>query len=366
MKYNICCVIGTRPEALKMAPVIKALSKYNVFSINTLLTAQHREMADQALSLLEISVDHDLNIMKNDQKLGDLTARLLHGMSDYLHKTSPDMIIAQGDTTTVLVSALLCFYNHIPFAYVESGLRSGNFHRPFPEEMNRQFASKIAALNFAPTTVAKENLLAENVNPETIFVTGNTIIDTLLELSEKIPTTELEKRRILVTCHRRENFGQNLINICSALKSIARSFPDIEIIYPVHPNPNVKIPVYEALGMISNVKLIEPVDYFALIELMKSSYLILTDSGGIQEEAPSLNKPVLVMRTETERPEGISAGVAKLVGVVSNHIVNTTSQLLSDPQEYSKMINKPSPYGDGMASERIVQHICEYFKKNKA
>ena len=364
MSHRICCIIGTRPEILKMAPVVNQLQKNPNFEVGVLLTAQHREMLDQMLTLFDLPVIHDLNIMQHNQSLSSLTARLLEKISTFYADYKPDMTIAQGDTTTTLVSALACFYTGIPYAYVESGLRSNNFYSPFPEEMNRQFTSRCAALNFAPTKRAKQNLLNDNIDPNTIYITGNTIIDTLLSFSTQQHPCPIntDRKIILVTCHRRENLGNNLENICAAINRIVELHNDIEIVYPVHPNPNVKEPVHRLLQH-ERIHLLEPMGYPQLIALMQHSYFILTDSGGLQEEAPALDKPVLVMRTETERPEGVEVGAAKLVGVETENIVNAANELLQNDILYNKMANASSPYGDGRAGERIAHIIANYFAK---
>lgn len=363
---RILNIIGTRPEILKMAPVVKALQTNPQFDVTVALTAQHRELLDQMGRLFELPISHDLDIMQPNQSLSTLSARLLNKLSGIFNSEQPDMVIAQGDTTTTFISALACFYSKIPFGYVESGLRSGDFYSPFPEEMNRQFAAKMAALNFAPTELSKNNLLNEGIDPKSIFVTGNTVIDTLLEFANKQSVAPIHSnhRTILVTCHRRENFGQPLLNICAAIKQIIEKHEDVEIIYPVHPNPNVQKPVYELLQH-ERIHLLEPLSYPELVAQMKNAYFVLTDSGGLQEEAPALNKPVLIMRTETERPEGIHAGAAKLVGVDTDTIVNQVNELLLNEHAYDAMTDAGSPFGDGKASERIAKHVAAYFVRSR-
>ena len=358
---RILNIIGTRPEILKMAPVVNALQQNNNLEVGVLLTAQHRDLLDQMSQHFDLPIVKDLNLMTTNQSLSTLSSKMLEQLSCFYQEYKPDMVIAQGDTTTTFISSLACFYAQIPFGYVESGLRSGNFHRPFPEEMNRQFTSKIAALNFAPTELSKQNLLNDGVDPNTIFVTGNTIIDTLLDFAadNTQPPIKLNNKTILVTCHRRENF-EYIRDIFDALKSIVSNHEDIEIIYPVHPNPNVKSPAHEILQH-DRIHLMEPLDYPQLVSIMKHAHLVLTDSGGLQEEAPALGKPVLVMRTETERPEGITAGAAKLVGVDKNNIIKAVNELLSNKESYQQMTTCGSPFGDGKASERIAKHVADYF-----
>jgi UDP-N-acetylglucosamine 2-epimerase (non-hydrolysing) len=364
MSHRICCIIGTRPEMLKMAPVVTALQKIPGLIVTVLLTGQHKELLDQASGFFDLPITHNLDMMQPNQSLSALSARLMEKMAVYFEQTKPDMVVAQGDTTTTFITSQVCFYQKIPFAYVESGLRSGNFYRPFPEEMNRQFASKMAALNFAPTDISKQNLLNDGIAPETIFVTGNTVIDTLLNFAARphpMPV-KTSRKTILVTCHRRENFGSIFIQICDALKQIVEAHEDVEIVYPVHPNPNVKEVAYARLQH-ERIHLVSPLDYPDLVAVMKNCYLVLTDSGGLQEEAPALGKPVLVMRTETERPEGVYAGTAKMVGVESASIVAAVNTLLCDKLVYQSMTLGISPFGDGHAAPRIAAIIQEYFLK---
>lgn len=358
-QFNITCVIGTRPEALKMAPLIETLSANPLFNVHTILTAQHRTLLDQMLKEFSIRPNIDFDIMMPNQDLADVNAKLLLKFHEYYTKEKPQLVIAQGDTTTTLVSALAAFYKKIPFAHVEAGLRTSDIYTPFPEEMNRRLASQVTTLHFAPTELAKMNLAKEGIE-KNVFVVGNTIIDTLYHFAHRIETkNNTDKKLILATCHRRENFGEPLSNICQALKMIA-SRGDVEIIFPVHPNPNVQKVVYDTLENIENIQLIQPLDYPDLVKNLKASYLVLTDSGGLQEEAPALGKPVLVMRSETERPEGILCGANKVVGTNCEKIVNEVSLLLDDFAAYQKMVVSVSPFGDGKASKRINKYIEQY------
>jgi UDP-N-acetylglucosamine 2-epimerase (non-hydrolysing) len=366
---KVMAIIGTRPEAIKMAPVIKALEKESGnFETVVCATGQHREMLDQVLQLFDIAPAYDLNLMRPNQSLSQLTARILTGLDEIIVQERPDWILVQGDTTTAMTASLVAFYHRVKVAHVEAGLRTYNKRRPFPEEINRRISDLIADLYFAPTSRNQENLLREGVDPKAIVVTGNTVIDALLMTAQRVEQeplalpSEIEgKRLILVTAHRRENFGEPLIRICQALKSIAKRYQDeIQIVYPVHLNPNVWQPVHEMLGDVPNISLIAPVNYDAIVSLMKRAYLILTDSGGLQEEAPSLNKPLLVLRHVTERPEAASAGAIKLVGPDEEAIVRETIRLLDDPRAYHEMAKVPNPYGDGRASQRIVQAILDF------
>jgi len=362
-KKKIMVIFGTRPEAIKMAPLILELKKYDMVELRICVTAQHREMLDQVLKLFEIKPDIDLNLMKHNQTLPDLTSNVLLKMDKVLKKEKPDVVLIQGDTTTVMATALSAFYNNINIGHVEAGLRSFNIKSPFPEEFNRQVVSLITKYHFAPTVRAKENLLKEGVKEENIYLTGNTVIDALYYILKKpVPdyVTQLknkiskDSKIILVTAHRRENFGERFFSICQGIKKIVERNKEVTIIYPVHYNPNVREPVYSILKGIERVLLIEPVEYDVLVHLINLSSLVLTDSGGIQEEAPSLGKPVLVLRTETERPEGIEAGTAKLVGPYEDKIITETEILLHDNVEYNRMAKAINPYGDGKASQRIV------------
>lgn len=365
MSAKILCVVGTRPEAIKMAPVILALRQEPWARVRVLATAQHRGMLDQVLNFFEISPDIDLNIMKPNQTLTELTARLLTEMSSVLTTERPDVVLVQGDTTTAMVAALACFYHRIPIGHVEAGLRTWDLHNPFPEEANRAIIGRLCRWHFAPTESARDNLLREGVAAESVIVTGNTVIDSLLMTAEKKIDVGINlpanKRIVLVTCHRRENFGQPFRNICSALGQLAKLNADIHILYPVHPNPNVKDIAHEMLGGCSNISLIEPLDYAPFIAAMKQAYLIISDSGGVQEEAPALAKPVLVLREETERPEAIDAGVVRLVGTGIDGIVKAVQTLLDDESAHRKMARGVSPYGDGKAAERIVTILRSSF-----
>jgi len=365
---KILCVVGTRPEAIKMAPVILELKQQPWAGVRVLATAQHRQMLDQVLSFFGIEPDIDLNIMRPNQALTALTARLLLELDEVLLAEKPDVVLAQGDTTTVMTVALACFYHRIPFGHVEAGLRTWDMQNPFPEEANRVIAGRLARWHFAPTESSRQNLLREGVSDADITVTGNTVIDALLMTASK----ELEvgialdatKRLVLVTSHRRENFGEPFRNICRALKTLAERNPDIQILYPVHPNPNVKDVAHEMLGNCGNVILCEPLDYAPFVAAMKNAYLIISDSGGVQEEAPALGKPVLVLREETERPEAVEMGVVKLVGPNYGRIVEEAQLLLDDATAYGAMARGVSPYGDGKGAERIVRKIKEYFDGN--
>lgn len=365
MKKRILCMVGTRPEVIKMAPVILALRQEKWADVRVCATAQHREMLDEALTIFGIAPDLDLNAMRPNQSLSSLTARLLTDTDQVLEAERPDIVLAQGDTTTVLASALACFYRQIPFAHVEAGLRTGDIRNPFPEEMNRVMAGHLASLNFAPTERAKLALLAEGRAPGTIHVTGNTVIDALLWVAAQHPHHGLklpsDRRLVLLTAHRRENFGIPLRDIFRAVQTLTQRNPGIHVIYPVHPNPNVQEPAYEMLGGNPNVTLCAPLDYPRLVALLQTVEFVLTDSGGIQEEAPALGKPVLVLRAETERPEAVDAGVAKLVGRDHDTIVAAASALISDANIYKGMAKGASPYGDGKAAARIVDILGSYF-----
>ena len=364
-KKEILCVIGTRPEAIKMAPVIEALKNVSFADVRVLATAQHREMLDQVFSIFDIHPDEDLNLMQQNQSIPELSSRMITALDEYLARTKPDFVLAQGDTTTALMSSLACFYRKIGFGHVEAGLRTGDLFNPFPEEMNRVLAGRLARLNFAPTEGARKNLLREGINKDSVHVTGNTVIDALLEVAEKnIPISENidpRKHLILVTAHRRENFGAPLLEICRAIRRIADRNPNVQILYPVHPNPNIFEVVHLELSGHSQIILSKPLDYGPFVSAMKKAYLILTDSGGIQEEAPALGKPVLVLRGVTERPEAVDAGVVKLVGLNSDAIVSATQKLLDDSEAYQAMARGVSPYGDGKAAARIVRILEEFF-----
>jgi UDP-N-acetylglucosamine 2-epimerase (non-hydrolysing) len=371
-RRKILFVFGTRPEAIKLAPVIRVLQdERSSFVSRICVTAQHREMLDQVLKLFDLEVHHDLNLMHRGQSLEGVTSRVLMGVKQVVADEKPDLMIVQGDTTTTFAASLAAFYEHVPVAHVEAGLRTWDRRHPFPEEMNRVLTTHLAALHFAPTVQSKENLRREGVPGRSIIVTGNTVIDALLEVRKRVRKREtvvarlfrgvdLQKRIILVTGHRRESFGEGFRRICAALRTIARKNPEIEIVYPVHLNPNVQGPVREILSGLPNVHLLKPLAYGLFVFLMDRSYLILTDSGGIQEEAPSLGKPVLVMRKRTERPEGITAGTVRLVGTATENIVREVQRLLSNESLYLRMSRAHNPYGDGKASQRIVRALKQY------
>lgn len=380
---KIMLVFGTRPEAIKMAPLVKEFQKYDT-KIKTIVcvTGQHREMLDQVLEIFNIIPDYDLNIMEKGQDLFDITCRVLLGMRDVLKSVSPDIVFVHGDTTTSTAAALAAFYQQIPVAHVEAGLRTGNIYSPWPEEMNRQITSRIATYNFSPTKLSCENLIQENINNEKIIVTGNTVIDALkivvnriqndvtLEniLKRKLCTAGYDtdrlingKRLVLITGHRRENFGDGFNNMCEAFKTLKEKYHDVDFVYPMHLNPNVRKPIHavfgEKLNNLTNMFFIEPLEYLEFVYLMEKCYLVLTDSGGIQEEAPGLGKPVLVMRDTTERPEAVTAGTVKLVGTNYDKIVDETSLLLDNEAYYHEMSHAVNPYGDGNACSRIVNYF---------
>ncbi|WP_335965906.1 UDP-N-acetylglucosamine 2-epimerase (non-hydrolyzing) [Galbibacter sp. PAP.153] len=373
MKKNLI-IFGTRPEAIKMAPLVKEFQKNSdSFETRVCITAQHREMLDQVLEFFEIQPDYDLDLMKPNQNLYSLTSDIITSLKVILEDFQPDYVYVHGDTTTTMASSIASFYSGAKVCHVEAGLRTFNMQSPFPEEMNRCVTGMISNYHFSPTETSKENLLKENKAEKSILITGNTVIDALFFSVEKIKsvgfmddevkklgeTIDLEKKLVLVTGHRRENHGQGFLNICKALRAIAEQNPDIQIVYPVHLNPNVQKPVYELLSGIPNVKLIDPLSYPAFVWLMEKSYLIITDSGGVQEEAPGLGKPVLVMRDTTERPEAVEAGTVLLVGTNSHKIIQETTSLLKNEDVYNKMSNLHNPYGDGKACKRIVDFIKE-------
>ncbi|MEY8759796.1 non-hydrolyzing UDP-N-acetylglucosamine 2-epimerase [Chryseobacterium tongliaoense] len=369
MKTKHLIVFGTRPEAIKMAPLVKEFLKHDDFDTKVCVTAQHREMLDQVLDFFDIQPDYDLDLMRPNQNLYSLTADIITQLKPVLEDFKPDFVYVHGDTTTTMAASIASFYSGAKVCHVEAGLRTHNKRSPFPEEINRQVAGRIADYHFAPTVNSRDNLLQENVKENSILVTGNTVIDALLDSSVRINTIENQeieylktivdpdKKLILVTGHRRENHGQGFINICEALKEIGVNNPDVQIIYPVHLNPNVKVPVYEILSGIDNIQLIDPLAYPAFVWLMNQSYMIITDSGGVQEEAPSLGKPVLVMRDTTERPEAVDAGTVILVGTDKNKIVSETQNLLDDKNRYQSMSELHNPYGDGKACARIAEFI---------
>lgn len=387
-KKRVMLVFGTRPEAIKVAPLVKAFQKHtDRFETTVCVTGQHREMLDQVLHLFEIKPDYDLNIMKQGQDLYDVTARVITGLRDVYKEAKPDVVFVHGDTTTSMAAALAAFYQQIPVAHIEAGLRTHNIYSPWPEEMNRQITSRIAAYNLAPTPLSKENLLREGVKEETITVTGNTVIDALYLVVDKIKqdaslTGALQKqlkkagydtgrlkdgkKLVLITGHRRENFGDGFVNMCNAIKTLSEKYPAVDFVYPMHLNPNVRKPILEIFGEeavsgtnggVRNIFFIEPLEYLPFVFLMEQSTLVLTDSGGIQEEAPGLGKPVLVMRDTTERPEAVDAGTVKLVGTNYNLIVSEVSLLLDNEDYYRTMAQASNPYGDGLACERIIEFI---------
>lgn len=380
---NIMLTFGTRPEAIKMAPLVREFRKYpEKFKTTVCVTGQHRQMLDQVLDIFGIIPDYDLNIMKSGQDLYDVTARVLTGMRDILTSNAPDMVLVHGDTTTSTAAALAAFYRQIPVGHIEAGLRTHNIYSPWPEEMNRQLTGRIASWHFSPTPLSRENLLRENIPGERILVTGNTVIDALYMVVERISTDHnlrksLEKgllqagydtsrleggrRLVLITGHRRENFGTGFINICEAIKELTRRFPEVDFVYPMHLNPNVRQPIHKVFGDslqgLGNMFFIEPLEYLSFVLLMERSCLVLTDSGGIQEEAPGLGKPVLVMRDTTERPEAVESGTVRLVGTDYGRITSEVSTLLNDSTAYNSMSKAVNPYGDGQACPRIVGFI---------
>ena len=380
---TIMLVFGTRPEAIKMAPLVKEFEKHTgKFKTLVCVTGQHRQMLDQVLHLFEITPDYDLNIMQQGQDLYDVTARVLVGMRDVLKDAQPDVVLVHGDTTTSTAAALAAFYQQIPVGHVEAGLRTHNIYSPWPEEMNRQITGRIAAYNFAPTPLSKQNLLREAVDEDSIIVTGNSVIDALYWVVDKIKAdntlnAELKgvlatagydterlsegKKLVLITGHRRENFGDGFINMCTAIKDLSLKYPDVDFVYPMHLNPNVRKPIHEVFGEdlsdLGNMFFIEPLEYLSFVYLMEKSTIVLTDSGGIQEEAPGLGKPVLVMRDTTERPEALDAGTVKLVGTDYNKIVTEVSLLLDNQEYYDNMSKAVNPYGDGLACGRIVDTL---------
>ncbi len=366
-QIRVLSIFGTRPEAVKMAPVIQRLSSDPGIISLTCVTAQHREMLDQVLNLFKIKPDFDLNLMRPNQSLAEITSSIFTNLDPIIKQTNPDWILAQGDTTTVMASALLSYYNKVKFGHVEAGLRTGDKFQPFPEEINRRIAGVTADLHFAPTVWSKQNLLKENVPADHILVTGNPVIDALKQVVKQEEPDEVKKllhrfgnsRILLVTAHRRENFGKPLENICEAIGALVEKYQEtIHIVFPVHLNPNVQHTVHSRLEKYSQyISLLPPLDYLPMIHIMKKSFLVLTDSGGLQEEAPGLGKPVLVMRETTERPEGVDAGTVKLVGTQINTIFHAAALLLDDPYEYEKMARSINPYGDGTASEKIVQGL---------
>jgi UDP-N-acetylglucosamine 2-epimerase (non-hydrolysing) len=382
MDIRVLSIFGTRPEAVKMAPVVKALAATPGIESRVCITAQHRQMLDQVLDLFGIQPDVDLDLMRQDQSLAEITANIFTHLDPVLSRLHPDWILIQGDTTTVMASALLGYYHRIRVGHVEAGLRTGDKWQPFPEEINRRVASVVADLHFAPTEWSRQNLLREGISPGQVVVTGNPVIDALQSVANLPPTTEVKDlldkigvgentgfsganhtstRLVLITAHRRENFGKPLENICLAIRQLAETYRDtVRFVYPVHLNPNVQEPVYRLLGNLSNVNLLPPMDYFPWVHLIKRATLLLTDSGGLQEEAPGLGVPVLVMREVTERPEGLEAGTVRLVGTDAGRIVFEARRLLDDSQAHAAMAHAANPYGDGHAAERIVRAILDF------
>lgn len=374
-KIKVCVVFGTRPEAIKMAPVIRELKKRSaLFTCTVCVTGQHREMLGQALDLFGITADYDLAVMKPDQDLYDVTVRILERIKRVFHKERPDLVLVQGDTTSAFAASMAAYYERIRTGHVEAGLRTGNKWAPFPEEINRCMIARLADLHFAPTAGAAANLRREGVVPGSVFVTGNTIVDALKEITRRLHASagvkaalrkrfrflDARKKLLLVTGHRRENFGHGMENICRALRVIAQRFPDLQIVYPVHPNPHVRGPVRRILGScLNNVFLLDPLDYISFVYLLERSFLVLSDSGGIQEEAPSLHVPVLVMRSSSERPEAIRAGTARLVGTDCRKIVDAVTLLMRDRKKYTAMIRAENPFGDGRAAGRIAAIIAK-------
>tara|TARA_R110002049_G_scaffold27321_2_gene94051 strand:- start:144859 stop:146019 length:1161 start_codon:yes stop_codon:yes gene_type:complete len=379
---KIAVFFGTRPEAIKLAPVIRTLARDDRFDVLSVSTGQHREMLDQVVKIFDLPIDHDLDVMVPNQTLAGLSSRLIAKIDTLIESEKPDFALVQGDTTTVLMASLACFYRSIPTGHVEAGLRTRNMKSPFPEEANRVLATPLSTLHFAPTEVSQNHLLRDGVDPKSIYVTGNTVIDALrMEVSNQEDTvvqTEIKTHLdallpadwrqvpfVLITGHRRENFGGGFDEICGAIGDLADRFPKTRFIYPVHLNPNVQAPVKKLLATFDNVFLIPPQSYRPFVALMKACHLVLTDSGGVQEEAPGLGKPVLVMRDTTERPEGVTAGTVRLVGAVRDNIVDSVSELLSDQSAYAKVAEAKNPYGDGTASRQIVDAIATYFQREQ-
>ena len=368
---KVMVVFGTRPEAIKMAPVVKACTVRPELEVKVCVTAQHRQMLDQMMEIFGLSADFDLNVMAPDQTLGDVTCKVLKGMEGVFAQWKPDKVLVQGDTTTVMAAALAAFYHKIEVGHVEAGLRSGNIYSPWPEEMNRLIAGCLATQHYAPTPRSRDNLLREGKNPATVFTTGNTVIDSLHEavrimdadvaltarLAAQFPFLDPAKRLVLVTGHRRENFGEGFIHVCNAIARVAKR-EDVQVVYPMHMNPNVRKPVNAMLGGLPNVHLIEPLDYLSFLFMMRKSYLIMTDSGGVQEEAPSLGKPVIVMRDTTERPEAVDAGTVILAGTETKAMASAAERLLDDSAFYDRMAHAVNPYGDGKAAARIAEIVA--------
>jgi UDP-N-acetylglucosamine 2-epimerase (non-hydrolysing) len=381
MTFRVAVFMGTRPEAIKLAPVVQALEKAEGLEPVTVCTGQHREMLQQAIDIFEIAVHHDLDVMTANQSLASLSARLLQAVDSFLEEENPDFALVQGDTTSALITALACFYRKIPVGHVEAGLRTGNLQSPFPEEANRKLVTTLAELHFAPTEWAADNLRGEGVPENRLLVTGNTVIDALhwecaaqqsdstqkeiaCALEDKLGADWRDQTYVLITGHRRENFGEGFGNICAALRTLAERFPEVHFVYPVHFNPQVRGPVLQSLGGLQNLYLLEPLPYRPFIALMKHAKLVLTDSGGVQEEAPGLGKPVLVMRDHTERPEGVNAGTVQLVGAEANKIVEGVAELLLDSDKYQQMSVPHNPYGGGHAAQRIAAAVNSWLLSN--
>ena len=370
-KLKVMTVFGTRPEAIKMAPLVKALEKSEEIISVVAVTAQHRQMLDMVMDLFNIKADYDLNIMKHNQTITDITNRVLKELEAVMEKERPDIVLVHGDTTTTFAASLAAFYNKIPVGHVEAGLRSYNIYSPYPEEMNRRLTGTIASIHFAPTVGNRENLLKENIDENSIFVTGNTVIDALLSVikddysfGEEIDSIDFNSKKVvLLTCHRRENWGEPMENIFRAIKRIAQDNADVEVIFPMHLNPTVRECARKYMGDMNNIHLIEPLDYEPFANLINKSHLILTDSGGIQEEAPALGKPVLVLRNETERPEAVDAGTVRVAGICEQTIYDMADELLNNKQEYEKMAYSTNPYGDGKSCEKIVNYLINYLRK---
>jgi UDP-N-acetylglucosamine 2-epimerase (non-hydrolysing) len=374
IRKKILCFFGTRPEAIKMAPVVRELKKDRRFDVRVVVSAQHRDMLDQVLKLFKIKVSADLNIMRDGQTLTQVTTEVLNRFEPVLEKTKPDLVLVHGDTTTTIGGALASFYRKIPVGHVEAGLRTKDRYRPFPEEINRRMTDALCSLYFPPTQEGSRNLKDENLNPKNIFVTGNTVIDALHHIVKEAPPLQsarlknvlkkidLKKHRlVLLTAHRRENFGRPFKDICEALVALAKKYPWLQWVYPVHPNPHVRKPAYRFLGRQPNIHLLPPLDYGDLVAVMKKSFFVVTDSGGLQEEAPSLGKPVLVLREVTERPEAVRAGTVRIIGMKKARIIKEVARLIEDPAHHKKMANAVNPYGDGRASQRIAGGLRWFF-----
>ena len=365
-KIKVCSVFGTRPEAIKMAPLVKELQSREELDAKVLVTAQHREMLDSVLELFDITPDFDLNIMKHGQTIADITTRVLHGVGEIFEQERPDLVLVHGDTTTTFAAALASFYQKIAVGHVEAGLRTGNIYSPYPEEMNRKLTGSLSTYHFSPTVMNVENLLRENISKENIVITGNTVIDALLSVTDKPyrfdidelnEIDETKQKLLLLTCHRRENWGEPMKQIFEAINELTEKNPNVVVVFPMHKNPSIRELARTYFGTNSSVRLIEPLDYEPFANLMKKSHLILTDSGGIQEEAPALGKPVLVLRTETERPEAVKAGTVKIAGIETEKIVQLAGELLNSQKAYDEMAQAANPYGDGTASKQIADFI---------